>query len=199
MRQIESDSHPVALIDDQLSKSSQAAVVAVEQAAAEGLERCRIDVRRVALGVDRNVELLAEGLELVGVPGRVTYKDGQRVTDEVDLNQTDLPDPVARALDHVQVHPRALYTRAGAEELLAITPYDVLCLDLGLPDGDGLDLIRALDSGWLLRPNRIIVLTARDSVWQRVSGLDAGADARAVRDCKNTHGPRSAVPRAASG
>ena len=32
---------------------------------------------------------------VVGVPGRVTYKDGQRVTGEIDLNQTDLPDPVA--------------------------------------------------------------------------------------------------------
>ncbi|MEK7364019.1 MAG: serine O-acetyltransferase, partial [candidate division NC10 bacterium] len=30
---------------------------------------------------------------VVGVPGRVTYKDGQRVAGEIDLNQTDLPDP----------------------------------------------------------------------------------------------------------
>ena len=37
---------------------------------------------------------------VVGVPGRVTYKDGQRV-DGIDLNQTDLPDPVARALEQL--------------------------------------------------------------------------------------------------
>src|SRR5436190_11232332 len=38
---------------------------------------------------------------VVGVPGRVTYKDGQRVTDEIDLNQTDLPNPVARAIEQL--------------------------------------------------------------------------------------------------
>ncbi|MBM3219812.1 MAG: serine O-acetyltransferase [Candidatus Rokubacteria bacterium] len=45
---------------------------------------------------------------VVGVPGRVTYKDGQRVTDEVDLNQTDLPDPVTRALDQLVERLRGL-------------------------------------------------------------------------------------------
>jgi serine O-acetyltransferase len=45
---------------------------------------------------------------VVGVPGRVTYKDGQRVADEVDLNQTDLPDPVARALDQLVERIRGL-------------------------------------------------------------------------------------------
>ncbi len=33
---------------------------------------------------------------VVGVPGRVTYRDGQRVPGEIDLNQSDLPDPLAR-------------------------------------------------------------------------------------------------------
>jgi serine O-acetyltransferase len=45
---------------------------------------------------------------VVGVPGRVTYKDGQKVTDEVDLNQTDLPDPVARAIEQLLDRIRAL-------------------------------------------------------------------------------------------
>src|SRR5436309_12445103 len=38
---------------------------------------------------------------VVGVPGRVTYRDGQRVTGEIDLNQTDLPDPVAKAIEQL--------------------------------------------------------------------------------------------------
>lgn len=38
---------------------------------------------------------------VVGVPGRVTYKDGQRVTAGIDLNQTDLPDPLAKAIEHL--------------------------------------------------------------------------------------------------
>jgi serine O-acetyltransferase len=38
---------------------------------------------------------------VVGVPGKVTYKDGQRVSTGIDLNQTDLPDPVAKAIEHL--------------------------------------------------------------------------------------------------
>jgi serine O-acetyltransferase len=45
---------------------------------------------------------------VVGVPGRVTYKDGQRVTDEIDLNQTDLPDPVSRAIEGLVERLRGL-------------------------------------------------------------------------------------------
>ena len=44
---------------------------------------------------------------VVGVPGRVTYKDGQRV-DGVDLNQTDLPDPVTKALEQLVDRIRTL-------------------------------------------------------------------------------------------
>lgn len=68
-------------------------------------------------------------------------------------------------------------TCAAAQELLLTTNYDVACIDLGLPDGDGLDLIGSLGPGSIYeRPTRIIVLTARDDVEQRIAGLDAGAD-----------------------
>ncbi len=52
--------------------------------------------------------------------------------------------------------------------------YDLILLDLGLPRRDGLDVLRELRA----RKNRVPVLiaTARDSVQQRVEGLDAGAD-----------------------
>lgn len=66
---------------------------------------------------------------------------------------------------------------AEAIELCRLTEYDAACVDLGLPDGDGMELIRQLPvSDQLLRPKRIIVITARDAVEQRVAGLDAGAD-----------------------
>jgi serine O-acetyltransferase len=38
---------------------------------------------------------------VVGIPGRVTHKDGRRVHEGIDLNMTDLPDPVARAMQCV--------------------------------------------------------------------------------------------------
>lgn len=44
---------------------------------------------------------------VVGVPGRVTYRDGQRVGG-IDLNQTDLPDPVAKAIEQLVDRIRAL-------------------------------------------------------------------------------------------
>lgn len=45
---------------------------------------------------------------VVGVPGRITYRDGQRVTGEIDMNQTDLPDPVAKAIEQLLDRIRAL-------------------------------------------------------------------------------------------
>jgi DNA-binding response OmpR family regulator len=66
---------------------------------------------------------------------------------------------------------------AEAEALLRTVDFDVACVDLGLPDGDGLDLVRALGADPdLRRPRRLLVLTARDAVADRVAGLDAGAD-----------------------
>jgi serine O-acetyltransferase len=44
---------------------------------------------------------------VVGVPGRVTYKDGQRVSG-IDLNMTDLPDPVSRAIEQLVDRIRSL-------------------------------------------------------------------------------------------
>ena len=45
---------------------------------------------------------------VVGVPGKVTYRDGQRVASGIDLNQTDLPDPVAKAIEHLVDRLRTL-------------------------------------------------------------------------------------------
>ncbi len=44
---------------------------------------------------------------VVGVPGRVTYKDGQRVSG-IDMNMTDLPDPVSRAIEQLVERIRGL-------------------------------------------------------------------------------------------
>ncbi len=65
-------------------------------------------------------------------------------------------------------------TMADADAALRAVDYDLLVLDLGLPDGDGLTLLRDLRARGQRLP--VLVLTARDAVEDRVAGLDAGAD-----------------------
>jgi len=54
------------------------------------------------------------------------------------------------------------------------TPYDAIVLDIMLPDLDGFEVVRRLRSREVWTP--VLMLTARDAVADRVSGLDAGAD-----------------------
>lgn len=65
-------------------------------------------------------------------------------------------------------------TGEDAEAALHTGPYDLVILDLGLPDIDGLDVLRRLRDRRSRVP--VLVLTARDSVQQRVEGLNLGAD-----------------------
>ncbi len=71
-------------------------------------------------------------------------------------------------------------TVAQAEERLAVNAYDLVVLDLNLPDGDGLDILRSVRSGDLASQSgadaRVLLLTARAALEHRVRGLDAGAD-----------------------
>lgn len=61
-----------------------------------------------------------------------------------------------------------------ANEKIHLYEYDCIIVDIGLPDGSGLNLIRALKSGNL--ETGIIIISARNSVDDRVTGLDIGAD-----------------------
>jgi DNA-binding response OmpR family regulator len=54
------------------------------------------------------------------------------------------------------------------------TAYAVLVIDRGLPDGDGLDLVRRLRAAAIRTP--CLMLTARDALHDRVDGLESGAD-----------------------
>jgi DNA-binding response OmpR family regulator len=63
---------------------------------------------------------------------------------------------------------------ADARAVLAANPYDAAILDLGLPDGDGLRLLKEVRTQG--NPLPVLVLTARDAVEHRVAGLDGGAD-----------------------
>lgn len=62
----------------------------------------------------------------------------------------------------------------SARELLATVSYDLLLLDMMLPDGRGLDLLHELRRGRHLLP--VIILTAIDRITDRIDGLNGGAD-----------------------
>ena len=63
---------------------------------------------------------------------------------------------------------------ASAITEAAVNPYDVVVLDVMLPKGDGLHVCRELRRRGIRTP--ILMLTARDTVRDRVAGLDTGAD-----------------------
>lgn len=70
---------------------------------------------------------------------------------------------------------------ATALNMASVNTYDLVCLDLNLPDGDGLDVCREITRGpshsFDPRPApKVIMLTARGSVEDRITGLDRGAD-----------------------
>jgi DNA-binding response OmpR family regulator len=63
---------------------------------------------------------------------------------------------------------------AAAQAMLQAASFDVMVLDLGLPDEDGLKLLRRLRQQGETLP--VLILTARDAVSDRVDGLQAGSD-----------------------
>lgn len=62
----------------------------------------------------------------------------------------------------------------GADAALRTTPYELLVLDIGLPDIDGFEVLRRLRQR--RSQTNVLILTARDAVEDRVRGLDLGAD-----------------------
>ena len=63
---------------------------------------------------------------------------------------------------------------AEAESLVKVSEYGLIVLDLGLPDGDGMSLLKRWRQQGMVQP--VLILTARDALDERVAGLDRGAD-----------------------
>jgi DNA-binding response OmpR family regulator len=66
------------------------------------------------------------------------------------------------------------YTGPDGEEMAQMAPYDAIILDIMLPGKDGLAVCRELRRNRVNTP--VLMLTARDAIDDRVSGLDSGAD-----------------------
>lgn len=81
---------------------------------------------------------------------------------------------VAKSLEREGHRVATAKTSASASASLNAAIFDVVVLDVGLPDGSGLDLCRAARDQGITTP--ILILTASATVDQRVEGLDAGAD-----------------------
>src|SRR5690625_2226688 len=120
---------------------------------------------------------------LIGPRLRRTPYDGGVTNVRLVEDDPAIAEPLARALTREGYDVRAFGTGQGAID--NATGMDLIVLDLGLPDMDGLDVARWVRGQGMTTP--ILVLTARADEVDLVVGLDAGAD-----DCV-THPFRLAV------
>lgn len=81
---------------------------------------------------------------------------------------------IERGLSEVAYFGTWVRTCAEARDALAESPYDAVVLDLGLPDGDGLQLLREWRGAGFNEP--VLILSARDALQDKVKGLNLGAD-----------------------
>ena len=85
-----------------------------------------------------------------------------------------LADGLLRSLRKLGYAVDQVGTGSEADAALALHSFDLVILDLGLPKLHGLEVLRKLRARGSAVP--VLILTAADSVEQRVKGLDAGAD-----------------------
>jgi two-component system OmpR family response regulator len=89
-------------------------------------------------------------------------------------DDTVLGDALSRALVQSAHAVDVVATGEAADGALAVTPYDLAILDIGLPGLTGLDVLRRLRAARNTMP--VLMLTAFDTLEDRVRGLDLGAD-----------------------
>jgi two-component system OmpR family response regulator len=89
-------------------------------------------------------------------------------------DDTILADGLCRSLRQAGYAVDWVSSGNQADAALIAQPYDLLILDLGLPQLPGLDVLKQLRARGNTMP--VLILTAADSIEQRVKGLDLGAD-----------------------
>ncbi|HTK07533.1 MAG TPA: response regulator transcription factor [Ktedonobacteraceae bacterium] len=93
----------------------------------------------------------------------LVIEDNHRLNSSLQMNLT-----------HEGYSVDSAYDGQEGQDLAELTPYDLIILDILLPQKDGLEVCRDLRRRRIQTP--ILLLTARDSVDDRVRGLDYGAD-----------------------
>lgn len=81
---------------------------------------------------------------------------------------------VSEAIREADWRIDAFSTAEEGSLALGSADYDLLLLDLGLPDADGLTFLKSIRTDKCQIP--VLILTARDAIDERIAGLDAGAD-----------------------
>lgn len=89
-------------------------------------------------------------------------------------DNTRLSEAISDSLRKAGFEVDAVAEGEEALTILSLQPYDVIVLDLGLPDMDGMKVLEALRSRGSAVP--VLVLTARGALSDKISGLNAGAD-----------------------
>jgi two-component system response regulator MprA len=91
-------------------------------------------------------------------------------------DEEDLADAIAHGLRREGYAVDVAYDGDDAYVRASVYPYDLVCLDVQMPGTDGRELCRRLRAGAEGSQPRILMLTARDSLEDRIAGLDDGAD-----------------------
>ena len=91
-------------------------------------------------------------------------------------DETELADAVARGLRREGYAVDVANDGETAFEKARVNGYDLICLDITMPGTDGREVCRRLRKEPLEPQPRVLMLTARDSLEDRVAGLDDGAD-----------------------
>lgn len=89
-------------------------------------------------------------------------------------DERDLNDIITKKLTSQGYSVDSVYDGVKAIDILSYTDYDAVILDIMMPKADGFAVLRALRSKGKNTP--VLFLTARDSVQDRVAGLDSGAN-----------------------
>lgn len=113
-------------------------------------------------------------MKAVVTVGSSTSCDNVAVRMLVVEDDASLRDILRRALTDEGYAVDGVGRAVDARHAVQSNDYDLVLLDLGLPDGDGLSLCRELRTLGVAAP--ILVLTARAGLTNKVEGLDAGAD-----------------------